>query len=55
MSKSIPDSCDICQEIFDRNNLIPFDTDSRRLLICPNCYKNIFEDFKNKIKIKEEK
>lgn len=53
MSKTMPDSCDICQEVWNRNNLIPLDiSDSQRLLICPHCHKNI-KNFISNIKAKE--
>lgn len=33
-----PNSCDLCQEIWNRDNLIPIPiTDSQRLLLCPDC------------------
>lgn len=50
-----PDSCDLCQEIWNRDNLIPIlITDSQRLLLCPDCYKKI-EKFISNIKITELK
>lgn len=50
-----PNSCDLCQEIWNKDNLIPIIiTDSHRLLLCPDCY-NKFEKFILNIKITELK
>lgn len=50
-----PNSCDLCQEIWNKDNLISIPiTDSQRLLLCPDCY-NKFEKFILNIKITELK